>query len=247
MKITYRVFIKSILVLGFLYSPLAAQEESDSLLTVRVIKVIPGKSGEFEDLQQELSEATKEAGGNRRFVWQETRGDTNTYHIVSMAEDYAQFDETSEPVLGEAAWARWVSRIQRTIDKREMVTLRTHPELEIDNDEGYEPQYLKLTYRSIASGRHAEYQEWLEKRLFPILKKKGIKGYSVGRVNLGGDTSTWVSARFIDSWAELDEPNIFADLSEEERDDLFELAREVNRGSRNLMLRYRAGLSYDGK
>ena len=229
-----------------MFGPLYAQEESSSLLTVRVVKILPGKSGEFESLQKELSQATKEAGGSPRYVWQEARGETSTYHVVSMEANFAEFDEGAEPPMSEAAWARWVSRITDTIDTRNVVTYRMHPELEIPSDEGYEAQYLLLLHRVVAPGRHAEYEEWLGKELVPYLKKSGVKGWSVGRLALGGDTNQWTLARYVDSWSHFDETGPLAELSEEDRNAMLALPREVNRGSQNLVLRFRGDLSYSG-
>lgn len=221
-------------------------QESDPLLNVVIVKVIPGKSGEFEDLQRELTEATKKAGGNARHIWQESRGDTNTYHIVSYAENFAQYDESTEPALGEVGMARWIYRIQGTIDKREVVTSQTYPELEIKNDDDYEMKYVVLLKRTVAPGSHAAYGEWLKEKLVPLLRENGVKGCSVFRVAQGGDTNQWTLARFVDSWAELDEPGPLGGMDDEERSEFLKLPHSVNRGSENLMLRYRPSLSFSG-
>ena len=229
----------------FLTGSLNAQD-SNRLLTVRVITVAGGKTAEFVDLQRELTAAQKQAGSPGRWVWQEVRGNSNTFHVVTYSDNYAAFDEPSESVLGKAGGATWVSRISATVQSREVMTLRWPSDLEIKPEEGVEPNLLVLWKRKIAQGKSGAYRKWLVDKLMPALKKVGVTGYSVGRVDSGGNTNTWISARRLSSWSNLDEPGPFADLSAEERESLFADLEGLTVDTEKFILRYRADLSHDG-
>ena len=236
------------LIVGFmaitLWGSLSAQD-SDILLTARIIEVESGRTSEFVDLQRQMAEARKEAGMPGRWVWQEERGNTSTFHIVTVGENFAEFDETSEPVLGEAGMARWISRITQTIISREMVTLRMYPELEIKLKEGQEPNLLVLNELTIAQGRVGDFREWLENKMIPALKKVGVTGRSYGKTLYGGSVNVFFSAQHHAAWAELDQSNTFAGLSDEEREDLFKSVEGVIVDRKRTILRYRADLSHD--
>lgn len=221
-------------------------EDSDTLLTVRIITVEGGKTNEFVDLQRQLMEARKEAGSPGRWVWQEVRGNSSTYHIVTASSDFATLDETNEPVMGETAWATWINRVGQTIQSREVVNVRLYPELEIEAKEGQMGNLLLLTHRTIAQGRNNDYLDWYEKKIIPIMKKNGVSGRSIGRTIYGGDTRVITSVRYLSSYAELDEPGLLASLSDKEREnvlaDIAGMVVEVE----NTLLRYREDMSHDG-
>lgn len=227
-----------------LWGSLSAQD-SDILLTARVIEVKNGSTNEFVDLQKQMADARKEAGMPGRWVWQEELGNTNTFHIVTVGENFAEFDESSEPVLGEAGMARWISRITQTTISREKVTLRMYPQLEIKSKEGQEPSLLVLSEFTIAQGRMGDFLDWLENKMVPALKKTGVTGRSYGRTLYGGSTNVVFSAQHHAAWAELDQTNRFASLSDEEREDLFANMEGMIVDRKRIILRYRADLSND--
>ena len=64
------------------------------------------------------------------------------------------------------------------------------------------------------------------------------------RITAGGNVETWFGVTQYSSWAELDEPGPFAGLSERQRNNIFDDAAKMQVGGENLVLQYRAELSY---
>jgi hypothetical protein len=227
-----------------LTSSLVAQD-SKTLLTSRIIEVVGGKTSEFADLQREFAEARTKAGSPGRWVWQETRGNTNRFHIITVGENLAEQDEPEASPLGEVGWATWISRMGAIIKTREVVTVRLHPELEIQPRKGYQPNLLVLRNTQVVWGKNTAYQEWLTDVLVPAFKKTGNTGWSVGKTIYGGNIHTWSSVRHYASWAELDAPGSLTKLSDAERQAILDGMEGIVEEVSTTILRYRADLSND--
>jgi hypothetical protein len=227
-----------------IWGSLSAQEPN-TLLTVRIIEVNTDKSSDFVDLQKEMAEARKAAGMPGRWVWQEVMGNTSTFHVVTVGENFAEFDEDSDPVLGEAGMATWISRITKTIKSREVYAVRMYSDLEIKPKEGQEANLLVLSEFKVAQGRFGDFRQWLGEKLVPALKKLGVTGRSYGRTLYGGSFNTYISAQHYETWAELDQTNMFTSLSDEEREDLWSGVEGLVVERERIILRYRADMSHD--
>ena len=86
------------------------------------------------------------------------------------------------------------------------------------------PNFVVVTQRTLRSGRISEYLDWVENKLIPTMQKNGINGMIWDRLLYGGNNRTVANGRFIDSWAELDEPMMV--LPEDERNQLMEGVNE---------------------
>lgn len=220
-------------------------EEPDSrLVTVRVITVKSGHSAEFVDLQKKMTAAMKAAGRPNREVWQEVRGDTNTFHVVTSSANYAELDESNDPVMEPADWANWVNRISKTIAAWKVITYRSNDAWGDAPSDDYEPNLLRLTLRTFAAGDSSNFRDWLVEKLVPTMKKMGANGSERGRLLHGGSPNTWYTGYHFSSWAELDEPGPMSKLSEEEREELWEGADFTTVHVENVILRHRADMSY---
>lgn len=224
----------------------SAQEDERTYVGVRTIQVKASKTREFIDLQKQLNDASKAVGRPGRSVWQETRGDLGTFHVVSPLEDFAQFDEDFDPPMEEAAWTAWVDAIYATVSSSTRVVLRTHPEFSIPPDEDSEPALLILRYTSVAPGKGGDFHDWVENQLVPALKAGGAKGVNFSHVAFGGSTDRYISASRIDNWADLDSPGPLSKMSDEDRAALFADFGDMVWGNEVRILRYRADLSHDG-
>ncbi len=204
-----------------------------------------GKTAEFVDLQRQMAEARKKAGLPGRWVWQEVRGDSSTYHIVSFEKNLAAFDELGDNAMSDAESARWIDRITAITHTRKVANVQLYSDLVIDPNPGYQPNLLRLTERRIKQGYGQAYRKWLTEKQIPMRKKLGGTGYSVGKTILGGNTNTWTTAQHFSSWAEMDKPGIFSKLSAEEREELFASSRELVIDTHTILARYRSDMSND--
>lgn len=198
-------------------------QQTDRLISVRKLAVKPDKLEEFTALQKEMSEAFENAGRGRRWVWKRMDGDTHTFHIITESGSFAERGGSELP-MDQAHWNLWIDAVNETIRSRELTTFRR--ELAIPADD--RPNFVVVTQRTIRPGRISEYLDWVENKFIPAVQKSGSNGRVWDRLLYGGNHLTIASGRFIDSWAELDEPIL--DLPEDERSQLLEGYHEFFEG-----------------
>jgi hypothetical protein len=222
-----------------------AQEEENqgpALLQVRTVSLNADGVQTWEGLQTQLAEANRAAEAAPRDVWEEIRGDLDTYHIVDFPENMAGFDEQQgEPTLGDGM-GEWVASIVPTVRERSQTIMRHHANLSIPSAEDYEPNLLVLGYTRIKQGKVGAYHDWIENKLKPAMEAAGISGVYYSHIAHGGTANTCVSAIHVENWAALDQ-RFLPDLTGEERGALFgDLANLVVASERRI-LRYRADMS----
>lgn len=210
--------VSTLLTSANLYS-----QQTDRLITVRKIAVKHDKIDEFTALQKEMSEAYENAGRGRRWVWRRVYGETHTFHIITESDSFAE-RESGQEVMDKAHWDLWLGAMSQTIKSRETTTFRRMLAIPAQD----RPNFVVVTQRTIRSGRISEYLDWVENRFIPVARKSGRSGMIWDRLMYGGNSRTVAYGRFIDSWAELDEPIL--DLPEDERSQLMEGYHEFFEG-----------------
>lgn len=234
----------ALICLAVISLPLTFGQADEKLLNVIRIKIHPEKHHEFMDLQKQLSEAQEAAGMRGRHVWQEVRGNTHTFHLVSRLESFASLDENSENPMGPDGWERWVARMRSCIKNREHLVVRALPGLEIPPKKAGSPKLLRLREITPAPGRVNEFAEWFEEKLYPAQRKAGVDGVSLLRTVLGTDPRVFHEAMHFESWGELDGPGWPSRLSDSDREDLWDGHPERVASVRLIMLRYVDELSF---
>ena len=210
--------VSTLLTSANLYS-----QQTDRLIIVRKIAVKHDKIDEFTALQKEMSEAYENAGRGRRWVWRRVYGETHTFHIITESDSFAE-RESGQEVMDKAHWDLWLGAMSQTIKSRETTTFRRMLAIPAQD----RPNFVVVTQRTIRSGRISEYLDWVENRFIPVARKSGRSGMIWDRLMYGGNSRTVATVRFIDSWAELDEPIL--DLPEDERSQLMEGYHEFFEG-----------------
>jgi hypothetical protein len=231
------------LVVGFSPAQSVAQENERTYIQVRSSTVKGGMLDEYVALQKQLTEAMKADGQSGRTIWQEIRGDLRTFHSVSSLDNFAANDEPFDPPMDEDAWEEWVDRITSTTHSNTRMVLRTHPEYATASGDGRERNLLYLRYRTVGPGRMDDYHDWIENSLSPALKEGGAD-VNFSHIVLGGNNRTFISATYLDNWAQMDGPGPLAHMSEAEIDALLDPAGQMVTESENRLLRYRDDLSF---
>ncbi|MEM9335707.1 MAG: hypothetical protein AAGA33_12735 [Pseudomonadota bacterium] len=222
----------------------ATQEQENGYLTVRTVVVKTGHGPEFTELLGKLGEKRSAAGHNGVNVWEMVRGPMATYYIVENHDTMADAGQPFESGMSEADWQQWVGRITSVVDHSTLTTLRTHPALAIPAEEDSPPNMMVLRYRTLKPGSNAAYHTWLEDKLVPALIEGGMKGWNISKVAMGEDPNTWISARRIDSWEQLDEPPPLAYMNQRRRAALLQDADQMTVSNRMELIRHRPELSY---
>ena len=135
-----------------------AQDDEPGWLNVRVIEVKPDKAAEWEQLQEQRSEAIKKAGLPGRDIWEVVRGDIDVYHIVNRVQNLGGNDEPQPDLLGEAGFQQWISRVNQCVGDRQVLTLRRMPELSIPAKEGRKPNLAMLRLRTTGPAQGQAYR-----------------------------------------------------------------------------------------
>ena len=244
MNRSLKLVIGSITVLLMLIPPLgSAQENEPTFLDVRIMQVKSGRGAEFQELIGRVASAIAEAGRPPMTIWQEERGALATYHLVTPRGAYGEFDENLGPPIAAGEWANLISRLVDTVDSQRRILVRNYPNLGITAAEGSAPpEFLRLRLREIAWGGNAEYIAWLQDDLVPALADAGVEEMGVGRIVEGDSPRIWILSRPFSSWAELDQPGAFAELSEREIEQIVEVGNALTLTGNNLILRHRADL-----
>ena len=217
----------------------AQDAEERSYLAVRQVTTHASGTQTWVEQQAKLAAAHKENGDPARHVWQQAVGELDTFHIVTFPEAIGGGGGEG-PALGE----EWAAVISPTVQSRRTHMNLRYPDLNIPGGEDQEFIHLRYTY--VAPGKNNAYHAWLRDKIIPALKAGGAEGVTVSRVILGGDTNTWVMARRMANPAVLNEPGPMAELSDEERAELFAGYSDIVWGTEVRILRFRADLSNDG-
>ena len=224
--------------------PVTGQESENGYITVRTAVVKTGHAPEFAEMLEKLAATRSAAGHNGVNVWQMVRGPMSTFYIVEPHGTMSEAGVPFESGMSDADWQQWLGRTGSLIDHSTLTTLRTHPALSIPADEDAAPNMMVLRYRTLKPGNNADYHGWLEEKLVPALTEGGMKGWTVSKVVMGDDPNTWVSARRIKSWEQLDEPGALAYMSERRRNALLGEANAMTASNRIELIRHRPELSY---
>lgn len=220
-----------------------AQDNERTYTQIRSVTVKGGMVPQYIELQKRLTEALKADGRQGRSVWREIRGDLNTFHQVSVLDNFAANDEPFDPPMGDDEWAEWVAGITSITHSSTRTIMRTHPEFATASAEGRERNLVFLRFRTVGPGRMDDYHNWVEHSLSPALKEGGAD-VTWAHVVLGGNNRTWISATYLDNWAAMDGPGPFADLSEEEIDALLGPSADMVVNSENRLIQFLPDLSF---
>lgn len=220
-----------------------AQDDGPGYIQVRTMTVKPGKTPEFLKLQAEFAKAGKAAGMSRAF-WQEIRGANSTFHSVRSLDKLADNDAGFQAPMEGEAWDKWVASLTDTMDSSTSQILRTYPGHRIPAAEGSEPNLMLLRFRTVAPGRSNDYRAWIENDLLPAIKEGGFQGFSYSRIQIGGNSNTWISGTQFANWAAMDEPGLLSHMSREDVSALLKTSNDMVVNSEIKLLRYLTDLSY---
>ena len=230
-------------VVSFTPAQSVAQDNERTFIQVRSVTVKGGMAGEYVELQKQLTEALEADGRPGRTVWQEIRGDLGTFHQVSTLDNFAANDEPFDPPMDEDAWDVWVDGVTNATQSSTRMILRTHPEYATSTVEGRETNLLYLRYRTVDQGMMNDYHDWVENKLSPALKEGGAD-VTWSHVVLGGNNRTWISATYLDKWAQMDGAGPLSHMSQDEIDAMLGVGADMVVASENRLLRYRDDLSF---
>ena len=240
-----RKILVTLVASGLAFSGVAiAQDDDHGLINVRTTYVKPGRGQEYQELMGQLAASRKAAGHSGVAMYQVIRGRVGTFYTVTSVDDYAGFSDPFDSGMSDGDWQRWIGRITDTIDHSVVSVLRTHGDLAIVPDSDTPPNMFQLRFTELEVGHGADYHDWVENSPVPALRAGNTTGWTISEVRMGDDINTWVSARRIDSWADLDGPAALAHMSQRERTNMLAERGDMVRSARVELIRILPELSY---
>ena len=152
--------IVALLAAVFAATPAPAQSEGESpaMLTVGVVRLIPGMTSEWEAMQKErVAMYKRENFKGSRQVYQTVRGNNNEYRVVTPLNKYGDLDSTQQ--VGPDGWSdAWFNRIGKCLDNRTASIFQVRSDLSVPNPPDHTPGLVLLIMAEVNFGRNAEYE-----------------------------------------------------------------------------------------
>ncbi len=177
-----------------------------TLLRITFLRLKSGMNAEWREFRiNESMPMYRKAGTKEQTVSAMTQFGETGYLIVSPIESLAGLDGPGAAVraLGQEGANAYNAKNARFIESTHAIALETRPELSMPPAPGYQTKLFVVTTTTVAPGHDEEYENLVRTSVLPAMKKSAPKGYLLGRVAYGGTTNQYMSAVFVDSWADL--------------------------------------------
>lgn len=184
----------------------AIAQTTGSLRSISRVTVKPDRVAEFIEIEKSMAELMKKAGGEWRYVWRNRTGATNVFTFVYPVANYAALDAPPAwwekvPVAQRTSLA---ARRQSCIEQTQTTYERTVPELTVTPAQNTPPaSYLRMTRTRVRPGTANQYIAAV-KEVADAIKKAGLSGYRVRRVEYGGPRSEFTTTVGFDKMTDLD-------------------------------------------
>ena len=184
-------------------APAAAPRQ---LLRLQFTRIKSGMNAEWQEFRKsEAMPMYRKAGTKEQTVSAMSQFGETGYLIVSPIESLAQYDGPGSAVraLGQEGATAYNAKAVRFIESSHGIVLETRPELSMPPAANYQAKLFIVTTVTVAPGRYDDYESYVKTALMPVIKQAAPKGYLLGRVAYGGATNQYMSALFVESWADL--------------------------------------------
>ena len=181
------------------------------LLQVARVNVKPDRVAEWLEIEKQYSEAYKKGGGEFRYVYRNSAGSPFEYMVSTGVGNYASLDDKSPYAKGwsEAEFARMTARRNQCVDSVRTTYERTIPELAIPAPTGAAPRNIaRLVRTTVRPGMDDQYLAIMKNEYVPALKKAGVTGFLVRRVEWGASRNVFTMLGRHEKFAELDEGSV---------------------------------------
>jgi hypothetical protein len=180
--------------------------------SVNIVRVKPSALNDWLALQQkETIPGLQKAGVAERQGWQVAQfGPGFEYFFLSPIPKFAQYDNPQSPIvraLGEAGARAYNDKLRTMIESTQTLGIQMLPE-SIAPPATFEPKLAILTFHYVAPGRGNDFLNYLRNDFMPAIKKAKPIGYAVSRTIHGGDANEFVTGRYLDKFADLDEASL---------------------------------------
>lgn len=187
-------------------APAAPASLPRQLLNLRFLRIKSGMNAEWQEFRKSESiPMQRKAGTKEQTVSAMSQFGESGYLIATPLENLAQYDGQGPAlrVLGQEGATAYGAKNARFTESTHAIALETRPELSMPPAPNYQAKLFVVTTITVAPGRYDDYESYVKNALSPVIKQAAPKGYLIGRVAYGGATNQYMSALFVDSWADL--------------------------------------------
>jgi hypothetical protein len=225
-----------------------AAPQKREMMQITVVKIKPDLVTEWLDFQKtDTIPMLKKAGVPRRDAWQTAVfGEGGLYAFVTPIDSFTQYDGDSPVVraLGAEGARGYNAKNRRFIESTRSYAAQTRPDLGYDVKMSGPPKLALLSNVQVALGKASDYEALIKSDILPVMRKAHL-GYAVSQTILGGDTSSFTTLIFYDSFADIGKGHPFLRIlgAEGERQLSMKAAGIVTHVERNV-IRYVPDLSF---
>jgi hypothetical protein len=199
-----------VLVLGPDASPLAqTQQVAPQWYSINVTRVKPDRLDDWLALQRnETMPALQKIGVRERGAWASVFGDGFEYFFATPMANMAERDQPQGPfvrALGQEGARAYNTKLRGMIEGTRTIAIQALPDLSIMPPPSFTPKLAVITFSYVAPGRGPEFENHLKVDVLPAIRKAQPIGYLHSRTVFGGDAGEYVSLRYIDTFAEIDQ------------------------------------------
>jgi hypothetical protein len=225
----------------------SAQDE-DTLLSVEIVSVIPGRMDDYVELQiQIVSPALQRAGVPWRAVWRTADfGNTYDLQLVRPLGGLAELDAGGPlaRVMDPDRLKHLVDQLRRCTVSRRSYATQYREDLSVLADDVGDMFLARQTTIYVAPGRVGEWEGFL-RRGVPTFREAGVV-FGVYHRLLGPDPTSWLIVENLGSFTELTRPDIIGHTFGEQADVVPQELAGVVTSIGRAVLRYDTQLSYSG-
>ena len=174
-------------------------------LMVSIVKLNPGATAEYLDLQaKEVMPAQKKGGSAGRQAWSSgVSGPPREFVYITPIVSFAQFDKPAPLVaaLGQAGADALNAKVAKLADPQKTMIVRTRPDLSYVPNPSAAPSALAMiSIVDVVPGRRADFEAFVKKDVLPAMQQAKVKSYSVIEIVYGDSVNGYVTAVGYDNY-----------------------------------------------
>lgn len=176
-------------------------------LHVSVVKIHPGATAEYVELQtKEVMPAQRKGGALGRQAWSSgVTGPVREFVYISPISSFAQFDKPAPLVaaLGQEGAAALTAKNAKLSELQQTMIVRTRPDLSYMPNPTMTSPLALITIVEVVPGRRTEFEAFLKTDVVPAMQQAKAKSYSVMEVVYGDSVNAYVTAVGYDNYESI--------------------------------------------
>lgn len=184
---------------------LPAQQPQSELLHFVTVKVHPGMSTEWLEMQAAINAAFKKEGVPWRHLWSTAVFGEPTFISVFPVGKMERYESPNplQKTMSGVDFANFMQKAGRVVASSHGVLARTRPDLGLSSGRR-KPHRALATTLVVEPGKHAAFEAYIKNDLKPVWQKGGMKDVWVAQSLIGASPTEYTVLYLFDKWTELE-------------------------------------------